>query len=267
LIRSSFLSIRSVVSSVLLLLVWASPAVRAATPTQGMGPTLAEQYLLSAANQERAARGLPPVRRDVALATAALAHARQMAAHATIAHQFAGEPELASRASSAGVRFSVVEENVGQAPSVLKIHELWMHSPHHRDNLLDPSIDSAGISVVSRNGELYAVEDFAKSVQAASFAQQEYAIAGLVAQRGVNILSSPNAISAARETCRLSTGYAGETRPGFVVRFTSDSLTRLPSELSSRLASGRFRRAAVGACPATDSGNFAAYSLAVMLYP
>lgn len=240
---------------------------RSAAATQESNATVAEQYLLAAANQERAARGLGPVRRDARLASAALGHARQMASHATIAHQFAGEAELASRASSAGVRFSVVEENVGEAPSVVKIHELWMQSPHHRDNLLDPSIDSAGISVVSRNGELYAVEDFAKSVRAASYEQQESAIAGLVSRRGVNILSAANAVSAARETCTMPTGYAGGAKPWFVMRFTSDSLSRLPSELNSKLASGRYSRAAVGACPATGTGNFAAYNIAVLLYP
>lgn len=243
------------------------PAVaRAASPAE-FAPTVAEQYLLAAANQERAALGLPPVRRDARLAAAALQHARVMAAHSTISHQFAGEPELASRASSAGVRFSVVEENVGEAPSVIRIHDLWMHSPHHRDNLLDPSVDSAGISVIARNGELYAVEDFAKTVRAVSLEQQEQAIALLVARRGVNILSSSGAISAARETCGMETGYAGGTKPWFVMRFTSDTLDALPSQLTTKIASGRYRRAAVGACPATVAGNFAAYSLAVLLYP
>lgn len=242
------------------------PAARAATARE-LPPTVAEQYLLLAANQERAARGLPPVHRDAQLASAALAHARVMAAHATISHQFSGEPELAARASSAGVRFSVVEENVGEAPSVIKIHDLWMQSPHHRDNLLDPSIDAAGISVISRDGELYAVEDFAKSVRAASFEQQEVAVSGLVADRGLRILSSSEAVSAARQTCRLSTGYAGATKPWFVMRFTTDSLNRLPSELSQRIASGRYRNAAVGACPANETGSFSAYNIAVLLYP
>lgn len=251
-------------SAVLLIFVLCLAAP--ASPPE-LPPTVAEQYLLSAANQERAALGLAPVHRDPRLAAAALAHARVMAAHRTISHQFPGEPELAVRASSVGVHFSLVEENVGEAPSVIKIHDLWMHSPHHRDNLLEPSIDSAGISVVSRDGELYAVEDFAKSVRAASFDQQESAVSGLVADRGLTVLSSSDAVSAARQTCRMSTGYAGATRPWFVMRFTTDSLNALPSELNSRIASGRYRRAAVGACPATGAGSFTAYNIAVLLYP
>ena len=254
-------------SSALLFASLLLPAASRAADPANLPPTVAEQYLLAAANQERAALGLAPVRRDSRLAAAALDHARQMAAHSGISHQFAGEPELASRASSAGVRFSVVEENVGEAPSAVRIHEMWMKSPHHRDNLLDPTVDSAGISVVARNGELYAVEDFAKTVRAVSFQQQEEAIASLVARRGMNVLSSGSAVSAARETCTMSTGYAGGTRPWFVMRFTSDSLDALPSQLTAKIASGRYRRAAVGACPATGTGNFAAYNLAVLLYP
>ena len=82
--------------------------------------TLAEQYLLSAANQERVARGLQQLHRNPELARAAAAHAREMAAHGTISHQFAGEPELTDRGANVGVPFSEISENVGEAPSVVK---------------------------------------------------------------------------------------------------------------------------------------------------
>ena len=191
-------------------------------------PTLAEQYLLAAANQERAALGLRPLHRDPQLVQAASAHARAMAAHRSISHQFPGEPELADRASTAGVRFSVVSENVGEAPSPLQLHDLWMHSEHHRENLLDPAVDVAGISVVARNGQLYAVEDFAKTGQSVSLGDQETAIASLVGRRGLSILAAEDNVSAARRTCSMNTGYAGANKPTFVMRFTSDSLYQAP---------------------------------------
>jgi hypothetical protein len=229
--------------------------------------TVAEQYLLSAANQERAALGLKPLHRDPRLARAAGQHAREMAAHAGISHQFPGEPELTQRAASNGAHFSVVAENVGQAPSVIKLHQLWMSSEHHRDNLLEPSVDAIGISVVASGPELYAVEDFAKTVRSYSLAEQESAIASLLAQPGgLAVDLSPTTTSAARQTCAMETGYAGPRRPWFVVRFTSDSLSELPGELKERVATGRFHQAAVGACTA-PSGPFAAYNLAVLLYP
>jgi hypothetical protein len=230
--------------------------------------TVAEQYLLAAANQERAARGLSQLHRDSQLARAATGHAQAMAEHRTISHQFAGEPELTNRGASAGVAFSEISENVGEAPSAVTIHDMWMHSEHHRANLLDPAVNVVGISVINRGGELFAVEDFAKTVRPVSLEQQESAIAGLVAHQGhVVMADAPGEVSSARHTCSMSTGYAGERKPWFVMRFTSDNLTELPGELKARLASGRYHQASVGACPATGQGPFTSYNFAVLLYP
>ncbi|HEV2620084.1 MAG TPA: hypothetical protein VGU23_09135, partial [Acidobacteriaceae bacterium] len=60
---------------------------------------------------------------------------------------------------------------------------------------------------------------------------------------------------------------AGTRRPWFIMRFTSDSLDRLPDALITRMASGKYREAAVGACASPDRGGFTSYSFAVLLYP
>lgn len=262
-----------------LLVAWAAAAVLLtcgaagrATAQQAPYATVAEQYLLAAANQERAALGLPLLHRDPRLAAAAAGHAREMAAHGSISHQFPGEPELTARGAGAGVPFSVISENVGEAPSAIELHDLWMHSEHHRTNLLDPAVDAAGISVIARGPELFAVEDFARTVRSASFEEQESAIAALIAQAGdgpvaLDLNLNPSTTSAARQTCAMQTGYAGARKPWFVMRFTSGSLTQLPGELKTRIASGRYHQAAVGACAASSSGNFTAYNIAVLLYP
>ncbi len=258
-----------------LLLVLASalclaPFAAAQRPASADSATIAEQYLLAAANQERAALGLSQLHRDPLLAQAAATHARQMAAHATISHQFPGEPELTARGAAAGVHFSLISENVGEAPSAPQIHDLWMHSEHHRANLLEASIDAAGISVIARGNELFAVEDFARTVPSVSLEQQESAIASLVARSGAAPIAldlSPTTTSAARQTCAMDSGYAGPRKPWFVMRFTSDSLTQLPTELTSRIASGRYHQAAVGACPPPRDTPFTSYNLAVLLYP
>lgn len=230
--------------------------------------TVAEQYLMSAANQERSARGLSQLHRDPQLARAAAGHARIMASYQSISHQFPGEPELTDRGASAGVPFSVIAENVAEAPSVLQIHDMWMHSEHHRDNLLNPAVDSVGISVIERDGELYAVEDFAKTIRTVSLEQQESAIGALVVHQGkIALANDPDKISAARQTCTMSTGYAGTVQPWFVMRFTSDSLTRLPDQLTTRMSTGRYHQAAVGACPNPEQSPFTSYNFAVLLYP
>ncbi len=229
---------------------------------------VAEQYLLSAANQERAARNLPLLRRDPQLARAAAQHARLMAAHGSISHQFPGEPELARRADSMGVAFSLIAENVAEAPSAVQIQQMWMHSPLHRANMLNPDTDAAGIAVIERNGQLYAVEDFTRAVAATGLAAQESAIGALVARAGrIALATAPSDISAARRTCALSSGYVGARKPWFVMRFTSNDLTQLPSQLKAQLASGRYRQASVGACAVNSSGPFTAYGFAVLLFP
>jgi hypothetical protein len=241
-------------------------AVAAGGPSEQA--SVAEQYLLSAANQERAARGLQPLHRDPALAHAAAQHARQMAEHSGISHQFAGEPELTTRGASAGAAFTLIEENVAEAPSAVQIHDLWMHSDHHRENMLNPSIDAAGISVVERGGEMYAVEDFAKITRALGYTDQEAAIAALVRRHGrISIDSAANDLESARETCARDSGYAGARKPWFVMRFTASSLDRLPDELNTRLASGKYHQAVVGACAGDAHSAFTSYNIAVLLYP
>jgi len=226
--------------------------------------TVAEQYLFAAANQARVSQGLSPLRLDPVLTEASAQHAREMASHATISHQFEGEPELATRGANAGAQFSVISENVGEAPTSVIIHDLWMQSPGHRANLLDPSVDSIGIAIVTRDNQLYAVEDFASTVKTLTLNQQERAVAGVIAQSGMQVAETNDD---ARQTCTMSTGYAGSRQPWFIMRYTASSLNTIPSQLKSRLTSGRYHQAVVGACPPTRKSSFTAYNIAVLLYP
>ena len=226
--------------------------------------TVAEQYLFTAANQARANQGLSPLRLDPVLTEASARHAREMAGHGAISHQFEGEPELATRGANAGAHFSLISENVGEAPSSVIIHNLWMQSPGHRANLLDPSVDSIGIAIVTRDNQLYAVEDFASTVKTLTLNQQERAVAGVIAQSGMLVSQTTDD---ARQTCTMSTGYAGSRQPWFIMRYTASSLNSIPSQLRSRLTSGKYHQAVVGACPATRKSSFTAYNIAVLLYP
>ena len=223
--------------------------------------------MLFRSNQERAARGLRPLHRDPVLAQAALYHARQMAAHTGISHQFPGEPDLSVRGANAGAHFSLITENVAEAPESTMIHDLWMHSKGHRENLLDPNVDSVGISVVVRNHQFFAVEDFARTVKELSFSEQEQTVAALLEESGVQVGAKGISVEDARRTCSMSTGYVGHRQPWFIMRYTAGRLTELPGQLQSRLNSGKYHEAAVGACISTDSGPFTAYNIAVLLYP
>jgi hypothetical protein len=236
----------------------------AAVPRLISGPTVAEQYLLASANAERAERGLQPLRWDRALYESANYHAQLMAERESISHQYEGEPELTARGQVAGARFSVISENVAEAPSALMIQQAWMNSEHHRDNLLDPRVDSIGIRVISRGDRLYAVEDFDRSVMNLSLEQQEIAV-GQLLQSKSSVAILP-ASEDARRTCSMGTGYAGDRRPWFVMRYTAADLSQIPKMLEQHLQSGGYHAAAVGACPVEGAQNFSAYSIAVMLF-
>ncbi len=131
---------------------------------------------------------MPALQWDAALTRSAAFHARQMAANGTISHQYPGEPDLSARAAEAGAKFSKVDENVAASPTAVIIHDAWMHSEGHRENLLDPVVDAVGIAVVSRSGQLFAVEDFDRRVRTMGLSEQEHAVHGLLATSGLQVI-------------------------------------------------------------------------------
>jgi uncharacterized protein YkwD len=122
-----------------------------------------ERELLVSVNQARHSQGLPPLRWSNSLATAARHHAAVMAEHGTAQHSFEGELELSDRAKQAGAHFSSLSENVTQGPTAEFIHSQFMNSPPHRSNILDSDMDSVGIGVVEKRGQLFVVENFSRT--------------------------------------------------------------------------------------------------------
>ena len=226
--------------------------------------SVSEQYLFAAAQQERAARGLPLLESEQSLSTAARRHAFEMARRQEISHQFTGEAGLAERAAEAGAHFSLVTENVAEASNSALIHDLWMNSAGHRANLLDPHVNAVGIAVVQSHGQLYAVEDFAETVTQLSLEEQESTVAKMLARSGLRISTGSES---ARQTCNQVSGFAGTRRPWFLMRYTSSDLHRLPDELITRLETGKYREAEVGACTANKQGPFSSFDLAILLFP
>jgi len=220
--------------------------------------------LFNAANRERAQQNAPPLRWDPTLAQAAAYHAAQMASHGSISHQFSGEPDLSTRGASAGAHFSLISENVAEAPTAARVHDAWMHSQGHRQNILDPKVDAVGIAIVVRNGQRYAVEDFASTTQNMTIEQQEATVGALLDNAGLTLLSDARD---ARNACAISSGFHGTNQPGFIMRYTSASLATLPDQLASRLATGKYHHASVGACAQNGKGPFSTYRIAILLYP
>jgi uncharacterized protein YkwD len=251
----------------------APPAAGAGVDSRAPGPNAAaaaaplesspERYLFDSVNRERAMRGVPELSWDMSLASSARQHAEQMADRNALSHQFSGEADLALRAAQAGARFTALAENVAFAATPSDLHEEWMNSPPHRANLLDPNLNSIGIAVVARGGELFAVQDFSRAVADLTIEQQEEQLGTLVQARGLRLLGDHDE---ARRACASSHEWNADMRAFYLMRFDTDSLDNLPDALNRTIASGRYRQAAVGACSDVRSDGFSSYRLAVLLF-
>jgi len=223
----------------------------------------AEKLLFDSVNRERAARELPLLKWDESLARAARKHAELMAEQDLLEHQVPGEADLATRAQEEGARFSHITENIGMAAYAGGFHDGWMHSPGHRANILDAAIDSIGIAVVEGGEQLFAVEDFARVVTLLSIEEQEKRIGKLIAARGLRLLKIGDE---ARKSCELDREYAGRSKPRYIAHYETPSISQLPEGLEKELQSGRYKAAAVVACPERKSSGSAPFRIVVMLY-
>jgi uncharacterized protein YkwD len=248
----------AIIAAVVLVALFLTPTLHAARPQT----SAADMTLLNAANRDRTFAGLAPLQWDPALAVAAHQHALRMAQSNMLSHQFPGEAPMPDRARQAGARFSVIAENVAEGPSVTGLHTQWMNSAPHRANLLDPELNSVGISVVQSGNLLFAVEDFSAGVPALTLEAQEQQVALQLAARGLHVIgSTPDA----RRTCELDRGWAGQ-KPATVLRYETADLNRLPDELEPQVTFAKYHSAAVGACDAGVSAGFSRFRVAILLF-
>jgi hypothetical protein len=235
---------------------------------QGTGPQPAKaEQLFAMANATRAQEGRGRLVWDQALADAAMKHCMRMAAEGPISHQYNGEADLSARAADAGAHFSLIEENIAVGPYPGSIHQGWLDSPGHRENLLNPDIDHVGIAVVAAKGELFAVADYARAVPVLTPSQVEAHIGSLLRGQGIAVMRDNRN---ARAACRLDKGLptlTSATSPQFVMRWQDANLDQLPPRLLTNLTKGLYRQAEVGSCPPHEAqAAFTVYRVAVLLY-
>jgi hypothetical protein len=243
-----------------------SPASAAGIQIGGQIISSAAQQLFLLGNQARIARGAKPLIWDPTLAAAAEMHCTRLAGESLLSHQYDGEADLSQRAGQAGSHFSLIEENIAQGDQPASIHQAWMNSPHHRENLLNPGVDRVGIAVIARGNMLYAVADFAHAVSVLTPEQVEATLSVLLEAAGV---SAHGNSSGARIACAQDHGLPASLdnrHPEFIMRWQDAELSQLPPALIDRIASGRYHEAAVASCPAKSAENpFTVYRVAVLL--
>jgi uncharacterized protein YkwD len=134
-------------------------------------------------NRQRARHELPPLKVNQALAAAALAHARDMAAKAYFDHTSptgAGPDERCRRAGYA----DWTGENIYYGPiDARDVVRGWMESPGHRVNILSAGSREVGVAVArGRRGEPYWVQVFGGGGLAPDQAPDYLQVAGIRAR-------------------------------------------------------------------------------------
>ncbi len=133
---------------------WLSLTLVASLATFGLGlsagaDTTTEAGFVAEINASRAAQGLAPLTVDGRLRTHARNHTQDMMDAGKIYHS-TGE-EL-SAAGSAG--WTKIGENVGMGGTVVSLHDTFMNSPGHRDNILG-TYNYVGVGTATFDGTLF----------------------------------------------------------------------------------------------------------------
>lgn len=122
------------------------PASARCTPPAGV--TKVAKSVIARVNAERAARGLAPVRSSGSLARVAQAHACDNAARNVYSHTGSDGSDLSVRLRRGGYKLRVAAENTALGfDSTERLVSFWMHSPHHRDNILNPKVTEIGLGL------------------------------------------------------------------------------------------------------------------------
>ncbi len=235
-----------------------------------------EQQLLKLLNMERENAGVPDLRWDSKLAEAAQAHSLQLAEHAALSHQFAGEPQLDRRVGATGARFNSVAENVALADTVELAHWALMNSPGHRANIMNPKYNAVGIGIEQRNGNLYVTQDFARVIP--SYSETQFRDAVVVAfnrlrqaHRSGPIDSHPDprldqeACTRKPDPGEVLQGLKGATRAAV---FTATQPDELPAPMDQAAADLNVRRMNIGVCFQQDANDgFAKFRVVAAFFP
>ena len=110
-----------------------------------------EDYFIAKINDIRASRGLGALAVDGQLTAVARSWSQHMAADGTLEHN----PNLGSQVSG----WRTLGENVGTGPSDESIEAAFENSPHHFENMVDPSYNYIGVGVVQDSNGTYWVTE------------------------------------------------------------------------------------------------------------
>ncbi|KAI8056022.1 hypothetical protein BDF22DRAFT_673307 [Syncephalis plumigaleata] len=120
-------------------------------------------------NEERASHDLPPLLSNSILDVAAEHHSKDQAKHQFLSHVGSNGSLPPERAAAAAVDAgddtpnSVSENVLYGAVDEQHAVRLWMESPGHRKNILDPDVKVSGIGFARHDGINYVTQMFART--------------------------------------------------------------------------------------------------------
>ena len=122
-----------------------------------------QQQVLALVNVNRRRGGCDELSLDRRLILAAYGHAADMARRGYFAHESPNGAGAGDRVQDAGYRWSRYGENIARGQdSTYEVVDGWMHSPEHRENIMDCGLRQMGIGLAfSGDRQPYWVQDFA----------------------------------------------------------------------------------------------------------
>jgi uncharacterized protein YkwD len=94
----------------------------------------------------RRAAGLPPLVADSSLEKAALQQSRYMAGSGRMVHTTGWGKDFSRRMNQNGVAGPAAENIAAGRMDMAKVFQMWMDSPPHRRNMLDPRMTKFGLA-------------------------------------------------------------------------------------------------------------------------
>ena len=111
-----------------------------------LGQPVARSGIGATLNAERTARRLPRLGSSGRLTRAAQGHANDMSSNGHFSHRGSDGRDLGERVRSQGYGYCVLADNIAQGQrDVSEVVRVWMASPGHRRNILNPQVTEFGI--------------------------------------------------------------------------------------------------------------------------
>ncbi|MFD0524721.1 CAP domain-containing protein [Paractinoplanes durhamensis] len=122
-----------------------------------------QQQVLALVNQNRRRGGCDSLSVDRRLIEAANEHAADMARRDYFAHESPNGDGSGDRMREAGYQWKRYGENIARnVHSPYEVVDGWMHSPAHRENIMDCRLNQMGVGLaIDRDHTTYWVQDFA----------------------------------------------------------------------------------------------------------